>query len=309
LAGVSIGVAQLLPPSVTLTDDRTAFSISIAPVSFSTSLGQLCPACAAFNGQTVPKPAFSGTLSAAIPLPADVLGATLIFGRLRFAARNGFSFDPIRPGGAQTGSLTVRVTEAGGALIGSQVITGAQRPWPPGATLTDSLALAGSGAAFTVALTIDSPAGGAAQINTAARIDVTATPVQLRLSAVQLRVQNRQISAQPVQLDLTGIDDFIIDRVRGGKLVLEATNGFGVGGTMTLVVSSGATQITKQVDMPSTNATVEVPFTEAELESMLGHVVVLSFSGLVSSAAAVTVTPAASFSVAPLLVVELGPSS
>jgi hypothetical protein len=133
--------------------------------------------------------------------------------------------------------------------------------------------------------------------------------VQLLLSAAQLRVQNRQISAQPVQLDLAGIDDFVVDRVRGGKLVLETTNGFGVGGAMTLVVASGSTQITKQVDVPATDATVEVPFTEAELESMLGHVVVLSFSGLVSSAGAVTVTPASSFSVTSLLVVELGPSS
>lgn len=309
LADITIGVSQLLPPSVTLANGNTAFSISLAPVSFGTSLGQLCPACAAFNGQTVAKPAFSGTFSTAIPLPTDVLGATLISGRLGFMATNGFSFDPIRPGGPSTGSLSVRVIEAGGALIGSRVIAGAVQAWPPGSTLTDSLELAGTGSSFAVATTIDSPAGGTAQINTAARIDVTATPVQLLLSSVQLRVQNRQLSAQPVQLDLTGIDEFIIDRVQGGSFVLELTNGFAVGGSMTLVVSGGPTQITKQVAIPAADATVEVPFTESELESMLGRVVVISLSGLVSSDNGVTVTPSSALHAGTLLVLELGASS
>jgi hypothetical protein len=305
LEGTGISVTQLLPSSVTITGG-SAFALSIAPVTFSTSLGDLCPACAAFNGQVVPKPAFTGTFSDALTLPPDVAGGTLTGGWVRFAATNGFSFDPLRPGGGQTGTLTVRVL-ADGALIGSQVISGAQRAWPAGSTLTDSVAVAGAGTTFSVDVTISSPAGSPTAINTNSGISVTATPVRLLLSDARVQVHDRQVSGQPVQLDLTGIDDFIVDRVEGGQLVFTITNGFAVGGSMTLTVAGATLPITKEVELPATDATVAIALTEAELESMLGRVVTVVVTGLVSATAPVLVTPASAFDIAALLVLELGP--
>ena len=304
LPGSSISVAQLLPSNVTIVDGST-FGLSVAPVTFGRSLAQMCPPCVAFDGEIVPKPAFTTSFSATFSLPPDVLGATLVSGWLRFAASNGFSFDPLRPGPGASGSMTVRLL-ADAQAIGSLTITGVQRAWPPGNVLIDSVAVAGAGSRFAVEVIIDSPAGDPVRINSAASIDVTAAPTQLLLSSAQLRVQDRQVAGQPVQLNLTGIDSYIIDQVQGGKLVLTLSNGFGVGGALTLTVTGSLTPISKQVAIPANDATVEVTFTEAELESMLGREVTVSFSGSVSSASAVTITPAAMFELAVLLVLELG---
>ncbi len=308
LEGTSIPVTQLLPSSVAVADN-THFVLALGPVTFSRTLGQLCSACNAVNGQTVPKPQFSAAFSESIALPADIAGVTISSGWIRFSVAHTLAFDPLRPGGGATGNLIVSVRTPEGVLLGSQTISGSQRSFPPGSALTDSIAVSGTTDSFLAGVILNSPAGAPARIDTAAGFTITTTPARLLLTDVQLRVVGRQITGQQLQVNLSGIDQFIINRVRGGRLVLSITNGFNAAGTMMLNISGGGMQISKSVTFPAGGGKVEIPFAESELESMLGNALVVSFSGVVSSDATVTLTPASAFALTAMLVLELGPDS
>lgn len=307
LEGTTISVAQLLPASVTLANNNSAFSVAFQPVTFSRTLAQLCPACGPLHGQVVPKPAFNGSLSTTLPLPADVEAAVLQSGAIRFDASHNFSFDPLRPGLGNTGSFTI-TARSGNAILGSKVITGAERAFPPGITLTESLTLSSGtvGGPVEVLMEISSPAGGPTLINTQAALTVTATPRGVLASSAQIRVSNRPVSGQAVQINLTGIDQFIIDRVRGGKLVLRIANSFGVTGTLNLAITGGNNPILKSLELAAGTTSVDVPFTEAELRSILGRSIIVSLTGSVSATAGANLTPASAFSISPLLVLQLG---
>src|SRR5438477_3190326 len=58
----TISVNSLLPSGVSPTNDNSAFQVTVSPATstITRTLGQDCAACAALNGQTVPKPAFTG---------------------------------------------------------------------------------------------------------------------------------------------------------------------------------------------------------------------------------------------------------
>src|SRR5690349_12604855 len=56
----TLSVSELLPTS--LTNNGTAFGLALDPASISRTLGQLCPACVPFNGQSVPYPGFTGSI-------------------------------------------------------------------------------------------------------------------------------------------------------------------------------------------------------------------------------------------------------
>ena len=305
-----ISVAQLLPAGITISDNF--FALSLAPVTFSRTLGELCPQCASANGQTAPKPAFVGTFSANVQLPNDVVEVFVGSGWLRFNATHAFSFDPIRPAPGVNGTISFRVLGVTGSqttpvVLGSQVISGAERSFPPGSTLTDSIAIQGlTGAPITIEVEVNSPAGGTTQINTASRITVTAAPQSLLLSSGSVRVQNRQISAQHIQINLTGIDQFLINRVRGGRLILAVDNPFNVSGPLTLTLSGGLAPVTKTVQLQPGNSTIEVLLTERDLESVLGHAVVLSVTGPISASGSVVITPSSELVLTSRLVLEIG---
>jgi hypothetical protein len=307
LEGTSFSVAQLLPSSIALAGGNPQFALSVAPVNAVFTLAQLCSACAGAVGQSLPKPAFVGTARVPVPLPADVDEASVSSGNVAFTVRNGFSFDPLRPSASARGTLTINVRRANGALLGSRSISGIDRALSPGSTLSDEVSFAGIADSLIVEVVLDSPAGDATPFNAADALTITVAPTAVILSSARLLIAGRQISAPQIQLNLTGIDAFVIRRVRGGKLVLSIENGFGASGSVTLGIAGGLTPITKTIALSAADTTVEVPLTESELEGTLGRAVVVSISGTVGANGAVQLTPTSAFTVQPLLMLELGP--
>jgi hypothetical protein len=305
-----VAVSELLPKSgelsVSTSGGQPVFALTVAaPAPISRSLGQVCPACAAVNGTTVPKPAFSISDSTGIALPTDLVAATIVSGGFSYTVTNGFSFDPIRPraAGAPFGYFVIRVMN-GTTLVAIDSVDGAAVAiGANGATLQRSLPLnVGSGslgitssAPLEVYLTLDSPQGDPTTINTNQSFSIAIHPAPIALSQAQVHVANQTISAAQTTVDLSSVDDqALINRVQGGTLHLGITSPFGVQGTLTATFSTpGAAPIVKT--LPLTTAAQQSPdisLTASELRALLGHSTDLSVSGSVSSpSGTVTLTP------------------
>jgi hypothetical protein len=131
------GVDELLPGSVSLTPDLSAFVVDFDPVTFAESLGTLCAACALANGQNVPKPPFLGQFSSAVA-PSSLVSVTAdirkrVSGGLEFgpdfhagvgAELRALSFLPLR---AHAGVVSGGMQIGGGAslVLGPVNLTGA----------------------------------------------------------------------------------------------------------------------------------------------------------------------------------------
>jgi len=290
----TIGVDQFLPPGVEENGD--AFTLAVDPATVSESLGALCSACP--NGVTVPKPSFTGTLSTSASFPANVSGATLISGSVALAVHNGFSFDPIRPGAGNTGSLTITLTDGpAGPQVAQVVIDGATEALPPGSTVNKLVALTPGPVGPTVyaSSVLVSPAGDPVALNTSESLTITATPQALLMSSAEVAVAGRTVRFDSTSLDVSDIDQSIIDAVDQGAYVFDLTNPFGVSVDGNLeITGDGVPTITKTLSVPDgATSSTTVTFTGEELRSFLGRSnVQLTGSGVVSAAGPITVEPA-----------------
>jgi hypothetical protein len=306
-----VSVSELLPKTGELTvstsGGQPVFSLNIAaPAAVSRSLGQVCSACAAANGTTVPKPAFSISDSTPVTLPTDLVAATIVNGGFTYTITNNFSFDPIRPSaaGAPYGYFVIRVMN-GTTLValdsvdGSTVALGKN-----GATIQRPLPfdIGGGSLAITSAkpvqvyLTLNSPQGDPVTINTSQSFSVAILPLPIALSQAQVQVSNQTITAAQTSIDLTSVSEAsLINRVQGGTLHLSIASPFGVQGTLTasFAIPGNATSIVKSIPLTTAaNQTVDVSLTAAELKSLLGHNATLSVSGSVTApTGSVTLTP------------------
>ncbi|MGQ0815978.1 MAG: hypothetical protein ACT4O1_16225 [Gemmatimonadota bacterium] len=304
----TFSVGQILPASVSLANNNSAFSLSLSPSSFSQTLGSLCAACGPLNNQTAPKPAFTQSFSTTVALPTDVRSAALTSGSINISIHNGFSFDPLRPSATARGKLTITITSAGNT-IGSSVVDGATTAFPPGSTLPVTVPLTAGSISNSLLITVnvESPAGDPAQINSSQQLTATATPTAVTVSSAQINVTNRQVTAAQSELDLSGIDDFVIDHVKAGALLFAINNPFSVSGTLMLTLTGGDRTITKFVAVAPGQTNVEVPFDASELQAILGHTITMTLAGPVNAPAGVTVTPAQVLTVATRLKLILGP--
>ena len=306
----TVSVSQLLPPSGDLTMSTVAgqpvFALTVAsPGTYSQSLGQMCSACAAANGTTVPKPAFVLTDSIDTSLPTDVVTATIVSGGFTYTVTNNFSFDPIRPNaaGAPYGYFVVTVMN-GTTLVARDSVNGATVAMGAnGATLQRSLPLVLTGGSLDVSgsaplrvyLTLNSPQGDPVTINTSQSLSIAIQPAPVALSRAQVQMGNQSIAANQTTIDFSSVSDqALIARVQGGTLHLVIASPFGVQGTLTATFSApGAAPITKSVAL--TTAVQQAPdisLSADELSSLLGKSVTLSVSGSVSSpSGTVTLTP------------------
>lgn len=293
----TVEVSELLPDGVTLAAGGSAFSIQVDPISFSQSLGSLCGACV--DGGPVPKPAFQGTFQEVSTLPSDVSSATVSEGSIEVAIFNGFGFDPIQPGGAATGTITLTLYNgaAGGSVLDQIVIDGATDALVPGSTLTDTLDIGSAtvGSTLTVELVVDSPDGAPIMINTAETLQITATPSEILVSSATVNVANRDVSFDPMDLDVEDIDEEVVDHIRSGAFEFEIQNPIGIAVDFTITISGdGFSDIVKTLNITGA-ATDEarIEFSQAELQSFIGQSnVTLSGEGTVpGSAAPITVSP------------------
>ncbi len=293
----TVKVSEFLPAEVTLAAGGSAFSIQVDPISFSQSLGTLCPTCP--NGVTVPKPPFLGTFQDVSTLPSDVISATVSQGSIEVAAFNGLGFDPIQPGGATTGTITLTLYNgaAGGAVLDQIVIDGATEAFAPGSTLTDTLDIGSAtvGSTLTVELVVDSPLGAPVMINTAEMLQITATPSEILVSSATVNVAGQDVSIDPTDLNVEDIDEEVVDHIRSGAFIFEIQNPIGIAMDFTITISGdGFSDIVKTLEVTgaATN-TDRIEFSQAELKSFMGQPnVTLSGQGTVpGSAAPITVSP------------------
>lgn len=305
-----VSVSQLLPKTGELTvstsGGQPVFALSVAaPAPISRSLGQVCSPCAAANGTTVPKPAFTISDSTPVTLPTDLVAATIVSGGFTYTITNNFSFDPIRPNaaGAPYGYFVIKVVN-GSTLValdsvdGSTVAVGKN-----GATLQRQLPLVVGNALLSITsskpvevyLTLNSPQGDPVTINTSQSFSVAIQPGTIALSQAQVQISNQTINAAQTTVDLSSVSDqTIVNRVQGGALKLNIDSPFGVQGTLTATFSvPGGAQIVKSIPLTTASTqTAVVPLTAAELRSLLGHTANLTVSGSVNSpSGSVTLTP------------------
>ena len=310
LESTTIPLAQLLPAGVTVSADGLVFLMSTGSLVVPLRLMDACVACRPYEGLVVTKPAFQIGVGHGLPLPQGVDSASIVGGSLNFRITNGWSFDPLRPGGAQTGLLGVNVTGRDARPLGFAVLFGTDHALPPGSSISHSLTFTGTPTTNPVLrLDINSPEGGPVVIDGQSTLTFVLNSGQLVATDVKVTVAQRQLTGIPLQLDLTGIDDFIIERVQSGKLVLTLDNEFAVRGTMTLSITGGLMPIVKTFTLEAEHTTAEVTFSEEEMESILGQSLVASLSGFVSTNGSVSLMPRSVFRVEPLLVLELGATS
>ena len=289
----SIPVSSFLPGQVT--EVGAEFEIAVSGGAISRSLGDLCSACAVFNGMVAPKPAFSTTLRSEVAFPVDLDSLTLTRGAIQVRVANHLGFDPIRPAsapGSARGQMTITLRN-GEAILGTHIIDGATTPFAPGATLLETVTFAAAGLPRTIGgtvgleVTITSPAGDPVAINTAESISVEAAEASVGASAAMVRVQSRTVSADPVSLDLSGLDAELTDRVQRGALLLDMDNPFSVTGTMTATLSALGVTLVRPLAIAPGVSHARLELSGAELRSLFGPAhITLTVTGPLSASPA-----------------------
>lgn len=285
----TISVNDLLPASVTASGNT--FAAVLQPSSFSRTLGEMCgTVCTLASGLTLPKPAFTTTFQTSFALPSDVVSATLASGQLQFQLFQDFGFDPIRPSAMTRGTITLTLSTPAGQ-IAQDVISGQSTAFPSGSTLTRTIPVnpATVTGPLTLRVEIDSPAGDPARIDPNSRL--TFTP-QVRLSEAVVRVNNRTLNGERVELELD-VDRELTDRAVGGALLLDVENPFQVTGNLRLTLEGPGTRIEKTVTLRPGNNPARVDFSEQEIRSILSDDSIdLRVSGTVSApSGGVTIRP------------------
>lgn len=293
----AVEVETLLPDGVSVTSGGAAFTAQVDPISFDESLGNLCPACAALNGVTAPKPGFNSSFQETASLPDDVSQATVTQGQIQVVARNGFAFDPLRPAAGVTGTLTMALFDGStsGTLLDQVVVDGTSESFGSGSTLIKTLSFTGSVSANLVVLvSVNSPGGDPVPIDTGEEITVDASVPTLTISSATVDVAGEDFTIEDTDLDLEDVDKEMVDRVQSGALDMDITNPWGVGATMTLTIQTPSGPINKSFSIPDgSTSTARVDFTKSELRAILGKDnVIMRGTGIVNAnASPTTVSP------------------
>ncbi len=298
----TIPVASFLPGQVTEVDG-TEFGISVSGGGISRSLGELCAACGVFNGTIVPKPAFSTTLQSEVPFPVDLDSLVLTGGTIQVRVVNNLGFDPIRPAaaaGSARGHITITIRNAG-TVLGIHTIDGETTSFAPGSSRLETVTFTAAGLPRTIGgsvafeVMIVSPLGDPVAINTAQSISVEAADATVTASAAMVRINERAVTADPMTLDLSGLEEDLTDRVRRGALLLDIENPLSIGGTLTATLTAPGVTLVRPLEVIPGTSQVRLSFSGDELRSLFGPAPVsLTVSGPLSGipAGLVTVRPA-----------------
>jgi len=293
----TVDVETLLPDGVTVVPGGSAFSVSVDPVSFEETLGNLCTQCQAINGQVAPKPAFESSIQESATFPDDVAEATVQKGELVVLATNGFAFDPVRPAAGVTGTLTMSLYDqsAAGTLLDQIIVDGATESFAVGVTIVKIFEFSGVvRGPLVVVVAVNSPAGDAVTIDVTERLIVDAGVQALEISSAVIDVSGREFTMDDTELDLEGVDETVVDHVMSGALDLEIQNPWSIGATFSVTIQGPNTNISKGFNIPpGATSTARVEFSQSELRSFLGQPnVVLGGHGLVDvGAGQVTLSP------------------
>ena len=302
-----LSVAELLPASVSLSAAGGTFQLEVPGSTFARTLADMCPPCAAFDGAVVPKPAFTYTFGDELALPAQVVSATLAGGSVELRLTHGFGFDPIRPSASTRGEITATL-RSGGALLGQATIRGTDTAFPSGGTVARTIPLQAGEVSgpLEIEIALTSPEGDPVRVDADAAFSVAVAPGPLAISRATVDVQAQAVSVESVTLDTEDVDSALVERVRGGAVLVDLSNPWPVSGTLTLRLDG----ITRVLQLAPGATSQRVELSGSELRQILGRVVTLSVEGTLSPASAVTLTPDQRLSLDTTLslVVELGGS-
>ena len=271
------------------------FELSFTGGAISETLADICPACTVFNGTVVPKPAFTAVLESEVPFPIDLDSLALTRGSLEVRVTNRLGFDPIRPAAdpaSTRGSMTIVISNAG-AVLATHTIDGATVAFAPGATIERTIDFSAAmlprtiGGSVRFDVTVHSPQGDPVAINSSEFILVEAAEAEIGASSAKARVQDRHVVADPIILDLAGVDEELSRRVQRGALLLDIDNPFTVGGLLTATLTAPGVTLVRLLPVAPGSSTVSLEFTGAELRSLFGpNPATLSVSGPVSASPA-----------------------
>lgn len=263
-----IPVSSFFTSGVAVVEQGTLFDITLPNVSLARTLGEMCGnLCAAANGATVPKPAFTTSFATNIALPTDLVSATIQTGRIDVRLSHNLGFDPVRPSATARGYLVLALTSGGVTLVrdsisGNDTAFPANTPLARGYILREGAVVTGP---VVLTVTVGSPAGGAVRIDTSQRLTVETTLGRLAATEARVRVGGSRAIAGPVTtLDLPDLSD----RVRGGAFLLDVANPFGATAALNLEFGAGAGTIAKAVQLPAGNSRTRVDFTRDELRAL-----------------------------------------
>lgn len=311
----TISVNNFLPTGVALTTDGAAFQVTTSPstTTITRTLGQDCATCLASDGQTIPKPQFTGGGTATVTLPAGVTTATLTRDTLLVTITNNYNFDPIRPSAAASaarGSMVVAVT-SGSTTLGTGTVDGATTAMPAGGSVSLKIPLSGNVAGasgMVIKTTLNSPLGDAVKINAAQTTVVTGATALFFASGASVNLANQNVTSQADTIDLSTVDNTVSNHADGGALVLDITNPFSATGNLSVKLTGGTSPITKTVALTAGSSSSNLSFTKAELQSLFGHQIQLSISGAVTGNA-IAVAPGQTVSVGSRLQVNVNVGS
>jgi hypothetical protein len=285
-ASTSVAVTDLLPANVQVVGSN--FRLTLAPATLVTrSLEEMCGApCASLPWLSVPKPGFTDSIDVAVRLESDIVGATVTGGAIELALTHGLGFDLLHPIGAtRTGSLRVSA-RSGSTVLGTLLI---DEPFPHGETLHRTVALQPGDVSsdFILSIMLDSPVGSAipldSLVHNATAFGATMTLLHLDASEVRVRLHDKDFSTEQMAVDLSGIDHSVIRRLRGGAARITIDNPFAVTGTFELRLQHEGVEVRRTAQIVPGRNTSRIELSEAELQALLGHTVLLTLSGTVTA--------------------------
>lgn len=293
---LQVSVAELLPPTVTVSEDGSAFLATVPGITARFALASMCGACAGVSGWAPVKPAFEDTLTTTSPLPADLVAASLTGGDVTLRVSHGFDFDPLRPASdpaAERGFMVVVVRSAGG-VVARDSISGDDTAFPAGVTLTPTLAVAPIDVAgeLAIEIRIHSPTGDGATLSATDELVVTLEPTTVSISEATVALADQAVGPEARAVDLP-VDSALVERVRSGALLVAVENPFDVAGQLDLAFQLPGRAIRKSVPLEAGTYQERVGFTGQEIRDILGEedVQVLVEGAVRSADGTVTVRP------------------
>ena len=292
-----VGVAELLPGSMRVSDDGEAFIAPLTGVTGRFALAAMCGACAGVSGATPVKPEFSDTVSIVTPLPEDLVSAGLE-GRsaLDVGVSHSFDFDPLRPGsgpGAERGWMVIRVTSDGN-VVAEDSISGEDTAFPAGTVIRPDLGIEAVQAAgdVSVELSLHSPQGDGATLSAADELVLTLSPTEVRITEATVAMSDLAVGPETRTVSLP-VESQVVERVQSGALIADLENPFGVTGDLDIQFGLPSGDIRRTVTFEADEARERVAFTREELQRILGEEQVeLGVQGSVSAPdGAVTIRP------------------
>jgi hypothetical protein len=290
---------ELVPFNVETLEREFQFNVTPLSSGVVHGLYYSCPDCEAFDGQRVPKPAFSRTARWDVQLPTGVISAVASTSAASVTVQNHFAFDPIRPAAGVTGSITALfISSSGSDTLGRLTIDGTTHSLPPGSSLSMQVPLTGLLRPFSVQFTYASPAGDSVTMSGDQSISLAAAVNFLRAASMEVRVTGRPITATAA-LDLTNLEGITPEQLDSAHVLVTMKNTFAVSGPWLITLAATGTNVSRSFPFASGSSNeLFIRLDGAEAVRLAGRSVTLSIIGSVTASDPITVTPSTPVTVA-----------